>query len=348
MASTRERNGRHVGLYRNAQGRQRSAGTFDTAREALKAAEHAEALANPPATVEVHAGTKRGRVTVAGYAHAWLSGHRLEATSRESYGALLQHVVRELGGVCVADLDTAKCKTFFRKLEAGKLSSATVGHVRTVLRAMCRAAIDEEILDKMPEMAISPVRNREMTVATREQARVIEASVPVHYRTLVHTLFQTGMRYGEAMGLGPEHVEVHEGYAVLHVGRRVITEVGGRPVVKAYGKSKNATRDIVVPLELGERLLAGARDGYLFRAARGGYLSRSNFRRIWKPAVKAAGVPTLRVHDARHSHASWLANDPAVPLAAVRDRLGHSSLSITSRYIHDMSGPDAILTALAA
>jgi hypothetical protein len=30
MASTRVRNGRIIGLYRDAQGRQKSAGTFDT------------------------------------------------------------------------------------------------------------------------------------------------------------------------------------------------------------------------------------------------------------------------------------------------------------------------------
>jgi hypothetical protein len=48
MASTRERNGRYTGLYRDSVGKQKSAGTFDTDKEALKAAEYAEAVANPP------------------------------------------------------------------------------------------------------------------------------------------------------------------------------------------------------------------------------------------------------------------------------------------------------------
>jgi hypothetical protein len=94
-------------------------------------------------------------------------------------------------------------------------------------------------------------------------------------------------------------------------------------------------------------MLHGARDGWIFRAQRGGYLCRSNFRSNWKRACAAAGLPALRVHDARHSHASWLANDPQTPLANVRDRLGHSSLAVTSRYVHVMqSDTDPCLAAL--
>jgi hypothetical protein len=53
MASTRERNGRFTGLYRAASGKQRSAGTFDSETEALKAAGYEEALAHPPKYVAV-------------------------------------------------------------------------------------------------------------------------------------------------------------------------------------------------------------------------------------------------------------------------------------------------------
>lgn len=187
-----------------------------------------------------------------------------------------------------------------------------------------------------------------MKIAARDQARLIEAHVSLPYKTIVAALFATGMRYSEAMGLGPEHVELRDAYAVVHVGRRVLVEVGARPVVRTYGKSANAARDVKIPRELGERMLAGARHGYVFRAPRGGYLTRVSFRRVWVPACKAAGCPGLRVHDARHSHASWLANDPRVPLAAVRDRLGHSSLAVTSRYVHvlDDGGEDPCLAAL--
>jgi integrase len=39
----------------------------------------------------------------------------------------------------------------------------------------------------------------------------------------------------------------------------------------------------------------------------------------------------------RHSAISWWANS-GIPLAAVRDRAGHSNISVTSRYRHVMPG----------
>lgn len=47
MASTRKRGQRWTGLYRDASGAQRSAGTFDTEEEALARAQVAELDANP-------------------------------------------------------------------------------------------------------------------------------------------------------------------------------------------------------------------------------------------------------------------------------------------------------------
>ena len=89
MASTRTRNGRIIGLFRDAQGRQKSAGTWPTQAEALKAAKHAEALANPPEMTLIYPSEKRGKVTVAGYLPGWLEGHRLEDSSREGYQTAL-------------------------------------------------------------------------------------------------------------------------------------------------------------------------------------------------------------------------------------------------------------------
>lgn len=359
MASTRERNGRFTGLYRDRQGRQRSAGTFPRKSQALKAARAAEALEaqgrdarmalREPETV--YPISRNGSITVAGYLPQWLSGHRLEATSRESYGAMAKHVERGLGTVPLRDLDNAKVAMFFRGLEAeGKLSGSSIGHVLTVLREMCRTAVADGLLDRDPtaRVRVENRRAREMTIATPAQAKKIQAAIPGPYKLLVETLFATGMRYGEAMGLEPEDITVNHVSATIQV-RRTFVEVRGKPVLRDHGKTARAMRSITIETDLARRLVDGARDGFVFRAARGGYLSRSNFRRVWHPACAAAGVPSLRVHDARHSHISWLANNATVPLAHVRDRAGHASLATTSRYVHKIDdGIDPCLLALRA
>ena len=55
----------------------------------------------------------------------------------------------------------------------------------------------------------------------------------------------------------------------------------------------------------------------------------------------------ITIHDLRHSHASWLLRGGA-DLVSVRDRLGHSNISITSRYLHTLPGSqDVALAALS-
>jgi integrase len=67
---------------------------------------------------------------------------------------------------------------------------------------------------------------------------------------------------------------------------------------------------------------------------------------IWRPACRDAGIdPPVRLHDLRHSHASWLLAGGA-DLQVVKERLGHRSIATTEKYLHTL--PDADETALAA
>ena len=80
-----------------------------------------------------------------------------------------------------------------------------------------------------------------------------------------------------------------------------------------------------------------------------GHLSRDWFtKRVWKPACVAAGIEgTVRMHDLRHAHASWLLAGGA-DLQVVKERLGHASISTTERYLHTLpTADDTALDALA-
>jgi integrase len=65
-----------------------------------------------------------------------------------------------------------------------------------------------------------------------------------------------------------------------------------------------------------------------------GHIPRWWFRtHIWLPAVEAAGLPVpMKVHGLRHAHASWLLAGGA-DLEVVKERLGHSSIVTTQKYL---------------
>jgi len=59
----------------------------------------------------------------------------------------------------------------------------------------------------------------------------------------------------------------------------------------------------------------------------------TNFFYAWDAARKKAGMPELRVHDLRHSFASFLVNGGR-SLYEVQKILGHTQISTTQRYAH--------------
>lgn len=354
MASARERDGRWAALYRNSAGKQRSAGTFSTEKEALARAQVAELDARPQAAIEVHAAAKKGKPTIAGYGPLALAGAKLEATSRETYGYLLRHIVRELGSMTLAELTPAQVRAFARKLESSEMSSSTAYHVFCVLRLVVVSALQDGEIEKDVTAGISVQRKggKQKVICTPAQSREIEGQIDPHYALLVRAMFNTGMRYGELMALKSSDIRdrIVNGAVcgkVIKVSRSV-AEIDGQPVERPYGKTGRARRDIPVSDDLAKALVAAAaKDGRIFLNTQGRYIRRSNFGRIWKRAVDAIGLHGMTPHGARHSVASWLANDPAVPLVAVRDMLGHSSIAQTSAYIHAIyDGDDPRLAAL--
>jgi integrase len=101
--------------------------------------------------------------------------------------------------------------------------------------------------------------------------------------------------------------------------------------VEGEPKSRAGVRVVPTPLHVMEALVphlqGKAPADLVFTAPEGGPIRRTLWsQRFWRPAVQAAGLGPLRVHDLRHTAVSlWLAAG-ASPLE-VRARAGHSSVS---------------------
>ena len=215
----------------------------------------------------------------------------------------------------------------------GDVSAKTIKNVIHLLSSVMGLAVEEGHIAKNPCRRVRlPKPSLEVTDARflepQEFADLL-AEIPEHYKPLVMFLVGTGMRWSEATALSPRAVSLDRG--TVRVERAWKYEGAGRGWVLGPPKSSKSRRTVnaaVIALKAVAPLLDGE---YVFTTPTKLVVRHNNFyNRIWKPAVERAGLTGVRIHDLRHSHASWLISD-GQPLEAVQDQLGHESILTTRR-----------------
>jgi integrase len=144
-----------------------------------------------------------------------------------------------------------------------------------------------------------------------------------HLADFIRLALHTGMRSGEMLYLEWDRVDLQ---------RRVIY------LEAAHTKAKKR-RAIPLNQDAREALLSRARfrathcpgSPWVFAEASG--LRVRSMRAGVETACRRAGIETFRIHDLRHTFASWLVQ-AGVPLYSVKDLLGHAAIKMTERYAH--------------
>ncbi len=330
MASARKRGKAWMGLYRDADGRQRSAGSHPTEKAAMKAARLAEAGVMPVKTVEVYQKTVRGKANVASYAYEWLALHALSAHARYVYEQMLRtHIIPALGGRVLADVTADDIRGYFRSLETAGTSQALGKKIKTVLSAMFQAAAEDRLCPVNPVRGVKfqaapPKRRRALTA---DEWRAVRKYLTGEYRLLADIQMATGARIEEIMAM--ETTDITDG--VWHI-QRVRNQVDGQFSTRDMTKTKKDRWTLIGP-ELAEQIKA-AGPGRIFTDFR-----LDTYRQcVWYPACKAAGLdwrPAPR--DLRRTFAT-LAREGGADLEAVRVSLGHTRLATTDIYLGEPSG----------
>ena len=182
-------------------------------------------------------------------------------------------------------------------------------------------------------------RAPELRFATVAQVTALADAIGPRYRALVLVAAYGGLRWGELVGLRVRRVDL------LH-GRVTVAEVNGK-LMAGPPKTEAGRRTVTLPVAAAVALAEFAErgpDGLEFPAPEGGYLRRSNFRRRWLPATRAAGVEGLRFHDLRHS-AATVALAAGANTRELMERMGHTSPAVALRSQHVMAGRDQAIAA---
>jgi integrase len=227
-AERRERNKgvRYRGMYKAADGRYRSAGTFSTEERALAVASEAErhALVAGPAAGGLDPAIRATR-TIKEYGPLFLRHHRVEGNTKERYAETLRlHVIPFLGGCRLAETDRTVARSYITVLEEEGRSANTIRQAKVVLCAMFGMAVADGYVDYNPfhDVKIPKVPGRRaIKVATPEQYLTVRACLPNKPAQVFSTLLvSSGIRFCEAIGLRPADFDFEA--AILEVARSVV------------------------------------------------------------------------------------------------------------------------------
>jgi len=175
-------------------------------------------------------------------------------------------------------------------------------------------------------LALPKVRRTHFEPLTSEQVNALVDAAPDYWKSAVLLLFTAAPRRAELFGLRLQDLDLEAGTVTIRFQLQ-----RGRLVEP---KSESAIRKVVLPAKTVEALrLHVARVpsnelGLLFPSEFGLPVDADNwFKRVWVPTREKAGLPHLRVHDARHHVASLLLSQHH-SVKLVQRMLGHATASL--------------------
>ncbi len=290
---------------------------------------------------------RAGKLTVAEWSATWWAGHAtgLKPTSVQSEGSRLRmHIVPLLGTLALDEVDNVAIQAWVTKLLTGlpdldrpgkwvrrPLSAKTVRSCHGVLHSMMKSAVQARKIRTNPcgDTKLPELVPREMRFLTEPEAGRLHTAVPEHWRPLVLLLVSTGLRWGEAVGLQLKNLDVLGGKLTVV---RAMHEMADGSLIFGTPKTARGRRTGTftpkVAAALAPLVVDKDREALVFDTPTGLPVRARNFRRGWLRWTAEAGLSGLRIHDLRHSQVAFLiaAN---VPLSAISQRLGHSSIAVT-------------------
>ena len=273
--------------------------------------------------------------------------NKRESSWASDASVLRRHVGPLLGRRLARDLT----RRDLERLQADVLAGKTAKDVRTKARgraiirggpgaagqtirstaAMLSWAVQQEILPHNPAVAVEKIkpRRRERFLTTLEANHLIATlhelveagDIPEGHAAIIRLLLFTGARKSEILNLTWGEVDLERGRIVL-----------------PWHRSKTAEK--VIPLNsaaLTEIIGRPRLSPFVFPAAWGTGPTVGLYK-TWDRVRAAAKLEGVRLHDLRHSFASFAAADGA-SLYLIGKALGHRQASTTERYAHLTDDP---------
>lgn len=236
--------------------------------------------------------------------------------------------------------DTDTIRSYLASLSEQDYSKSTTARKLATLRSFYKFLVKRNYVQSNPVMSIkTPKQDKKLPkfLEYEDIQRLLNSPPRDHWlgvrdRAILETLYSTGIRVSELVGLNMDDVDFLG--EVVHVRGK-----GKKERIAPIGSS--ALQAIQHYIELRNKRAAN-NDNFdsrvLFVNKHGKRLSTRSVRRKMDKYLKTAGLdPAISPHTLRHSFATHMLNNGA-DLRSVQELLGHQSLSTTQVYTHLTTG----------
>lgn len=325
---------------------------------------HAEELAARLGLERAAARPPRSPTSLGGFlVQTWLPRKQVHvgATTHYRYSWIVKnYLLPRLGNVTLASLRPDHLDHLYEQLlnhggkGGGALSPKTVHEVHLIIRNALDLALRRQLVDRNVALVVHSPRRRGGGAAVarvwsaHELATFLAFARTQRLFPAIHVAAHTGMRRGEVVGLKWGDLDPGGRRMSIH---RTVQAVGGRPV--EFGAKTRTSRRSVDLDEATAKLLQRWRrrlhrdglpngpDDWMFPNATGRFLNPQSLSQLFGRLVDRSGLPRIRFHDLRHTHALLLVAS-GTPIKVVTERLGHAHPAFTMHtYQHLLPGMSA-------
>jgi integrase len=303
------------------------------------------------------------KTTVAEYFKRWLADYvkpNLSPRTFEGYASIItQHLIPSFGNIPLTQLRGSHLQKYYAdKVTNGRcdgkggLSNQSVRHHHMVLHKALQIAVKWGLVVRNVADGIDIPRARHIEMQTWDEAELnkfLEAAKSTPYYALFYTALFTGMRRSELLALRWQDIDLI--YSQIYVNLSMHQIKDGSFIFTAPKTDKSRRTIALTPStflvlesyrkarEVECKMLGVTlQDGDLVFSTLGKPLRPNTITRAWGILASKAGVKVIRLHDARHTHASLMLKQGIHP-KFVQERLGHSTISITlDTYSHVAPG----------
>ncbi len=281
---------------------------------------------------------------LADYAATWLEyirQVRKPNTTRDYRKRLDQWILPALGALPLRAISRDKIRALVTDQLNRGLAPKTVMNTVRVLSSLLSQAVEDGLVST--NVALKPGRflpriskRRKVNPLTREEVRVfletIRRQAPRYYPLFLCAV-RTGLRLGELLALQWGDLDLRSRYLLVqrsYSHGHLTTPKNDE--VRRVDCSRELTRtlkDLHTERQLEAAATGAAMSPWVFCSETGGLLDPDNLRhRVFYPALRAAGLRKIRIHDLRHTFASLLLQQGESPVY-VKEQMGHSSIQVT-------------------